>query len=846
LDRIAALVTTRPRQVVAAILLLTLGLANEVRQLRLEVLLSDEVPVGHPYTVIDDELSARLDQGQTAIVAIGVRDGDVVNPDTLARIRRITDGMAQLPGLKRSSVLSLTATRVKAVEAEADAVRVEALVPADVPADAAALAKLRARILSYPMYVGTLITPDARGAMVLADFEQNAPTERITASIEALAARERDARTEVWVGGQPPALAALNGATRGIIPLVLLALGVIAIVHYEAFRTLQAVFLPLFTAGLSVIWAMGITAALGFKLTPWTAITAVLVLSVAAGHAVQILKRYYECYAELGDNRAAVAASIRRIGPVMAIACGIAAAGFASLATFGIPAVRDFGLMAAFGILSTLVLELTFIPAVRSLLRAPRSAEANAERSHRFLDAALDVTTRVVLERPRAVLIGVGLAIAAASLGIFRLEVNSAFRSWFDADAPVIAADNAIRARFTGTSTIRVLVEGDAPDALLDPAVLRGMAAMQRELRREDAITGTLSLADYVEVMNRALHDGAPDALAVPETRDAVEQMVLLFEPDDLARVASADRRTGAIQALSRQDRVKWVEDLFARLRTVAAREFPPGVRVAVGGGELGQAAANNSTVIRHKLENMAQIAAVIFVLSALVFRSLGAGLFVLAPLACAALVNLGVMGWTGSWLSFATASYTAMGVSIGADFAIYLLFRLREEVHAGRPLEAAIAAALRTSGRAIFFVASAIAAGNATLLASDFALWRQLGGYVALMMTTSSLATLTVVPALALLTSPGFLGRPRAARPRAAIQSHSGSPHRRSSRRWRRAGPARADSLEELVGQGAEADVDAEHDPAEHDERGRRLREDHVREDRPHHAETGDRDVGE
>jgi len=154
----------------------------------------------------------------------------------------------------------------------------------------------------------------------------------------------------------------------------------------------------------------------------------------------------------------------------------------------------------------------------------------------------------------------------------------------------------------------------------------------------------------------------------------------------------------------------------------------------------------------------MGQIAAVIFSLSSLVFGSLAAGLLVLAPLTCAALVNLGVMGWIGSWLSFATASYTAMGVSLGADFAIYLLFRLREEVRAGASLEAAIAEALRTSGRAIFFVASAIAAGNATLLASDFALWRQLGGYVSLMMTTSCLATLTLVPALALLVRPRFL----------------------------------------------------------------------------------------
>ena len=35
-----------------------------------------------------------------------------------------------------------------------------------------------------------------------------------------------------------------------------------------------------------------------------------LVLAVAAGHAVQILKRYYECYHALGDNRAAVVQSL--------------------------------------------------------------------------------------------------------------------------------------------------------------------------------------------------------------------------------------------------------------------------------------------------------------------------------------------------------------------------------------------------------------------------------------------------------------------------------------------------------------------------------------------------------
>jgi predicted RND superfamily exporter protein len=132
--------------VVGVIFLLSLVLARELRHLRLEVRLSDEVPAGHPYTKIDDRLAERLGAHQTAIVAVGVRDGDVVNPDTLARIRRLTDGIAKIPGVVPSSVLSLTAPHVKAVEADGDAVRVEGSCPSS-PGDAASLEILRERIL---------------------------------------------------------------------------------------------------------------------------------------------------------------------------------------------------------------------------------------------------------------------------------------------------------------------------------------------------------------------------------------------------------------------------------------------------------------------------------------------------------------------------------------------------------------------------------------------------------------------------------------------------------------------------------------------------------------------------
>jgi predicted RND superfamily exporter protein len=155
------------------------------------------------------------------------------------------------------------------------------------------------------------------------------------------------------------------------------------------------------------------------------------------------------------------------------------------------------------------------------------------------------------------------------------------------------------------------------------------------------------------------------------------------------------------------------------------------------------------------------QIAVIIFVLSAIVLRSLVGAAFVLTPLAMAVGITLGIMGWTHTWLDMSTAAITAMGVSIGADFAIYLIFRIREEFARTSSLEEAIRGSLRTSGKAIFFVSSAVALGYMVLPFSGFSIWIRLGVLTAIIISASAVATLTVIPALALVTRPRFL-RPR------------------------------------------------------------------------------------
>src|SRR5690606_25808940 len=115
-------------------------------------------------------LDEALGLAQTSLLAVAVAEGDVFTPETLARLRRITEAVERLPGVVPDSVLSLASPRAKAVVSDGDLLEVSPLVPDPIPEDAEALAALRERALAHPMYVGTIVAADARGAMVLADF----------------------------------------------------------------------------------------------------------------------------------------------------------------------------------------------------------------------------------------------------------------------------------------------------------------------------------------------------------------------------------------------------------------------------------------------------------------------------------------------------------------------------------------------------------------------------------------------------------------------------------------------------------------------------------------------------
>jgi len=226
-----------------------------------------------------------------------------------------------------------------------------------------------------------------------------------------------------------------------------------------------------------------------------------------------------------------------------------------------------------------------------------------------------------------------------------------------------------------------------------------------------------------------------------------------------LAKTEHTERfQQAVITIYLRTDDHKEIKKLVSAVDAEAQRLFQgQPVTVAVGGG-VTNAVALNETMVTGKINNLIQISVLVFVITSIALRSLVGGFLVLLPLAISALVNLGVMGWLGISLTMGTAAISAMAVGIGADYAIYFIFRVREQLRTTSDLREATARALTTSGKAIAYVASAVAGGYLCLTLSFFKVHVLLGVLVALTMVTCSAATIAFLPAVVLRLRPSFL----------------------------------------------------------------------------------------
>ncbi len=776
-----------------AILGVTVFLVSRIGILQFDSNVELFAPQTHPYVVTTHLVEQVFGGKNVVVIGITPKQGDVYQPEVLAKIKRIQDGVEQLPEAVRHNILSFAARKVKTIKGGAEGMEVRPMMES-VPQTPQDIAKLKSAVASMPIYINALVSPDGKSAAVIADFKQDARFPNwiaLLAGMRKIIDRERDASVDIHLGGTPIIAEAADVEFATMPAFFGAALLIIMAIQYWSFRSVQGMLLPMITGILSVLWALGGMGLLHVHLDPLGITTPILILAVAAGHAIQVLKRYYEEYNRLQGagmpmreaNRAAVVESIARVGPVMVTACSIAILTFFSLVTNGSSAVQHFGVFAGCGVLAAMILEMTLIPVLRSALRPPKKRETARERKAGIVDRLLlGLANNLVGGRAPWIVAG-GLAVLAlVGVGLLFVRVDNNFKLYFKPMSTVRVDDRSLNSSFGGTDSLQFLVQTPAPDGVKDPKVLQGMADLQAFLESQPDVGKTQSLADLTKRMNQAMHADDPQFYAIPESRDLIAQYLFLYslsgDPQDFDSFVDNDYQRASIWAYLKNESTGYADSVAHKAQAVIAKSFPPGTTVQMG-GSLPELIALNSVIVRDKFRNMAQMALIVLILGSIIFRSPVGGLFVVTPLLAVIIANFGLLGWLNITLDIGAMSAAAMAIGIGADYEIYLLFRFREELARSGNLLSATRDSLLTSGKAILFVALSVIGGYAVLQASDFAFFNHLSGLVMATMAVSAFFALFFLRALMMLFKPRFIfGEQREAlfNPPVVAQPGSGS----------------------------------------------------------------------
>jgi len=747
-----------PRVVMAALLVVTLAAALVLVRprplgLRLSVDPSTEslLPIGDPG--VDTYRRAVRDFGDDQVFVIAMHCDDVFRPEHLLALRRVSDAISRIDGVR--SVTSLVRVTSFRYVPERDWVEVRPFIE-EIPDDPDALESLRRRALASPAYRRNLVSEDARTAALNVSFKGMTELEFIEADVDgairAILDRETQADRRFYVSGRPHIKSRMYHAmTRDLMVLIPVAIAVVTLVLACLSGTLRGVVLPMATVTLAVIWTFAAIALLQRPLTVLTVLLAPTLVAVGSVYGVHVVNRYEEEAAGSDDRAAVVLGTLRHMTLPVLIAGLTTIVGYAALLTTGVPAVFEIGALSVLGVACVTLVSLTGIPAALELL--PLRRDGSRPRLARWLGSALDrgvgALAGLACRRPGAVVAGWAVLTLIAVVAIPRVVIDTDYLSFFAEDSSVRREFDAINRLLAGVVPLYVVLDGGEPGAFRDPALLRSTDHLQARLDALPDVSLTLSLLDTLKPLNRALESDDPAAERVPDTRRGVTELLFMFPKADLIRFTTVDQsvanlivRTGVVGSAAMRSLTAGIES------ALHDGSLPAGVRADVTGNAV---LLNRSAdgVARSQPRSVGLAALAILLLLTAGLRSLRLGLVAMVPNVVPVAIFFGVLGLGAAPLSLPTSLIGSVALGIAIDATAHYLVRYRMERAEGAGPEQAVRRASLHVGRPVAIASMMLCLGFLSVGASEFATLRQFGVLTAFTLAICALTDLLLLPAL-------------------------------------------------------------------------------------------------
>jgi len=585
-------VVSYPKLIVGTLMLFTVFCAMQLDKLQWETDARVYLPKGHHAIIYDEIVADTFGVKNSILIAVANEKKGIYNTETLSRIARITEQVANLPGVSANRVIDVMSIATASAFVGDDETLGSERIMRDVPSTKEGFVQLRNTIeRNADLFVGNIISEDGKVAIIRAKLKEGITNRYSTYwAIKTMLDSERGLDSD-WSGGwsdssewndgewdnSKPAMPSMekeswpngmkpdnlekivtadeNGDTlymagrpvievssglsalkdiQMMIPLLCIVLGAMLFLFY---RTWRGVLIPMLVISCAVIWTVGTMAFLNVPMYTISTMLPVIIVAVGIGDSMHVMSRYYDHVLKnpYGQSSEIVTGVMVQLAPPLITTTITTIIGFLALLFSEMPPFKIFGLFTVLGIAYCWLLSVVLVPAILTMMKPKVGGYLKKKRSLRVHDEDSGVARLLTIwgqystKNSKMILTVTLLVLIMSAFGASKMYVNSSWMSDFSEESDVSIANDLINDRMDGAIFLNVVVEGTSPGALKSPDLLRKIEGMQQQVEKHLLVGDSISIVDYLKSINKNLHSGDVAYDRLPDTEAEINEFLFLL-----------------------------------------------------------------------------------------------------------------------------------------------------------------------------------------------------------------------------------------------------------------------------------------------------------------------------
>jgi hypothetical protein len=537
------------------------------------------------------------------------------------------------------------------------------------------------------------------------------------------------------------------------------------------FRNFLWVLIPLLSCFFSVLIMVGLLGLVGWKVTVISSNFIALMLILTMAMNIHMSVRYLQFKKEnpnISNNEAILWTSGKMFWPILYTALTTICA-FLSLIFSDIKPIIDFGWMMTVGLLVSLTITFTLLPAILNILSKENTNYKDEKKS-----IITSFLSKVAQKNTKTIFASVLLIIIISIVGIAKLEVENSFINYFDKKTEIYKGMKLIDDELGGTTPLDVIVK--FPDKGKAEKTDDDFDSWNDEEKDEakywftrNKINRIIKVHDYLDnlqevgkVISFASMVRVAEDLYDEKELQGLELGVLYTKLPDSIKKEIIDPYISIKNNEARISlRILDSKEDLRRNKLINKINYDLENQLGLNREEFKLAGVlilfNNllQSLFKSQILTLGIVMAGITMMFIILFRNITLSLIGVVPNFMAAFLILGIIGLLEIPLDMMTITIAAITIGIAVDNSIHYIYRFKEEFKKINNYNQTLEKCHDTVGVAILNTSITIVFGFSILVLSNFIPTIYFGVFTGIAMLLAMISVLTLLPKLILIVKP-------------------------------------------------------------------------------------------